>query len=190
MDKLILASASPRRQALLSQFHIPFDVVTPDFDESEIDASSPAELARALAHGKARSVSVQFPKSIVIGADTIVVLGDEPLGKPRDEADARRMLRALSGQTHKVITGVAVQKGDGQAVVDHEETAVTFAKLDDDLIERYIRTGEPFDKAGAYAVQGLGSVLISRIEGCYFNVVGLPLRRLAVMLGRFGVNLL
>lgn len=190
MNKLILASASPRRRALLAQLQLPFDVVEPAFDESSIRADSPQELVRLLAAGKAGEVARRYPDRVVIGADTVVVLDGRLLGKPSDPEDAKRMLRALSDKTHTVYTGVAVRhEASGRLEVAHEATLVTFGPLSEGLIDRYVQSGEPMDKAGAYGIQGLGAVFVRRIEGCYFNVVGLPLFRLARLLDEVGVSL-
>ncbi len=188
--RLILASTSPRRKALLEQVGVEFEVVASDLDEGAI-IGTPVQQARALALSKARSVAAGRRSGLVIGADTIVVVSSAVLGKPRDRNEARTMLRLLSGRRHQVITGLAVIDAEsGRESVSHEETAVWIRSLSDDEIERYVASGEPDDKAGAYAVQGLGSLLVERIEGGYYNVVGLPLVRLDRMLEEFGMHLL
>ncbi|HXX20177.1 MAG TPA: Maf family protein [Candidatus Acidoferrum sp.] len=188
--KLILASASPRRAEILRNAGIPFEVRAVLFDEARRPSELRADYVRRVALGKARAAANEYSESgdcLFVGADTIVVAGDEILGKPSSEADARRMLRLLSGATHEVQTGVAVVRRPRaiEGVVD-EITRVTFAPLSDQEIESCIATGEPFDKAGAYAIQGIAGRYITRIEGCYFNVVGLPLAHLWSLLRDFG----
>jgi nucleoside triphosphate pyrophosphatase len=188
--KLILASASPRRAEILRNAGIPFEARLVLFDETRHAGELRGDYARRLALGKARAAARAYSgadECLFIGADTIVVAGDEILGKPSSEADARRMLRRLGGTVHEVFTAVAVirRPGSSEAVID-ETTRVTFAPLSDAEIDSYIATGEPFDKAGAYAVQGIAGRFITRIEGCYFNVVGLPLARLWPLLRDFG----
>jgi len=188
--KLILASASPRRAEILRDAAIPFEVHAVLFDETRHPAELHDDYVRRVALGKARAAASEWGESgdyLFIGADTIVVARDEILGKPSSEADARRMLRLLSGAVHEVHTAVAVVRRPGrrEGVVD-EITRVTFVPLSDQEIESYIATGEPFDKAGAYAIQGIAGRYITRIEGCYFNVVGLPLARLWSLLCDFG----
>ncbi len=180
---LILASASPRRRELLDNAGIVFSVRVAAVDETRGEEESAVEYVRRLAESKARAVP-RAPDEIVLGADTTVVIGRHVLEKPRDAADARRMLTLLAGQTHEVITGICLSHDRG-AVVEHSITRVEFAPLSPEAIDAYIATGEPFDKAGAYAIQGRASCFITRIEGCYFNVVGLPVslvaRRLAAL---------
>lgn len=190
--RFILASSSPRRSDLLAQIGLRFEVVPSQFDESQVDASDPAELVRSLAREKAGAVAAAVEgEALVLGADTIVLLNGEVLGKPRDKDEACSMLARLAGCTHRVLTGVAViRKPDGPVLVQHEETHVTMRALTPGQIDAYVASGEPMDKAGAYAVQGLGSVLVERIQGDYFNVVGLPLPRLARMLESLGLDVL
>jgi len=191
LPPLYLASASPRRRMLLSQLRLSFTVIPPRLEEEGYLGGEPAGAVRLLALAKARSAAEGLEAGLVIGADTVVVLEEEVMGKPSGPEEAREMLRRLSGATHRVLTGVAVlNAADGEALVDHEETLVTFRRLRPEEIEAYVASGEPLDKAGAYGVQGLGAVLVRRIEGCYFNVVGLPLARLAEMLAHFGVTIL
>lgn len=193
MRRIVLASASPRRQELLRQIGLPFDVLAANVPEQERGGLSPAALACALAQEKALAASVHVWDGLVIGADTLVVLDQQVLGKPRDVAEARAMLRLLSGRTHQVITGLAVvdrQQGRTECLhVAHERTNVTFLPWSDEDIDAYVETGEPLDKAGAYAIQGYAATLISGICGCYFNVVGLPLSLLARMLRAHGVSI-
>lgn len=192
MEKIILASASPRRRELLSQAAIPFDVMPAEVDEENAEISgTPEQKAEQLAFMKAMAVAERTEKGLVIGADTIVVCGKEVFGKPVDRADARRMLERLSGREHLVITGIAVlDAASGTARIDHEVTRVRFSQLAGSEIEAYIDSKEPFDKAGSYAVQGRGALMVEGIEGCYSNVVGLPLRKLYCILKEFGVQVL
>lgn len=172
---IILASASPRREELLRQVGCEFTVVTSSVAEDNDQALPPAAIAVRHARAKALSVADQAPTdAVVIGADTIVVLDGQVYGKPRDRDDARRMLQALAGREHQVMTGVAVAAG-GRVASDLAVTAVRMRPYDDAAIEKYLATGEPMDKAGAYAIQGVGALLVEGITGCYANVVGLPL---------------
>ncbi|MBQ3264838.1 MAG: septum formation inhibitor Maf [Ruminococcus sp.] len=177
MRTIILASKSPRRQELIGNITPDFTVVVSEVDEVLPAGVMPEEAPAYLAGVKARAVAEKHPDDIVIGADTVVILEGEVLGKPRDAADAERMLSALSGKTHTVITGCAVIM-NGKTRSFSEATRVEFYPLSEKEIADYIATGEPFDKAGAYGIQGKGSVLVKRIEGDFFNVVGLPVARL------------
>jgi len=170
---LILASASPRRAELLRNAGIAFSVDPAHVPEQPLENEPPQEYAKRLAREKARAVLARHPQDAVLGADTIVVIGGRVLEKPLDIDDAARMLRALSGRTHEVITGVCLAAA-GFERTQAESTRVTFAELSDQEIAGYVATGEPMDKAGAYAIQGIASRWAVRIEGCYFNVVGLP----------------
>jgi len=191
MQRIILASASPRRRELLAQIGLGFEVTVSEIDESITGDIDPVRYVCDLAYRKARAVAEMTGDGIVIGADTIVVSGAKLLGKPADAADAGQMLELLSGIEHEVLTGVAVIDAATQkSVVEHEVTKVVFKQLSPEAIRGYIASGEPFDKAGAYGIQGLGAVLVREIRGCYFNVVGLPLARLADMLRTFGVEVL
>ena len=189
--KIVLASASPRRADILRNAGIPFEVLAARVDETRRAGELRGDYVRRMALEKARAAAVDANAGdgdcLFVGADTVVVAGDEILGKPRSEEDARRMLRKLSGNVHEVHTGLAVvqrpRKAEG--IVD-EVTRVTFAPLSDEEIESYIATGEPFDKAGAYGIQGIAGRYVTRIEGCYFNVMGLPLARLWSLLREFG----
>jgi septum formation protein len=172
---LVLASASPRRQEILRNAGITFAVQSADIDETVRQGESPRECAERLAREKARAVAKQQPGSFVLGADTIVVVDGMVLGKPRDETDAARMLRVLSGRGHEVITGVCLIGPGWTESVQSERTLVAMSEISDREIQAYIETGEPMDKAGAYAIQGIASRWIPRIEGDYFNVVGLPM---------------
>ncbi len=187
--KLILASASPRRAEVLRDAGIPFEAMPTDVDEARRPNESPEELVARLAEAKARFVAARAGSgpAIVVGADTEVVVDGQVLGKPASAEDARGMLRQLSGQTHRVITGLAVIRlPDGAMRKEQETTLVTFAPLSEQEIEAYVASGEPFDKAGAYAIQGRGGRYITRVEGCYFNVVGLPLARVYRILRELG----
>jgi septum formation protein len=179
----ILASRSPRRRHLLTLLGTEFEQVVSDVDESISDASVPREYAERLALEKAGAVARLRPDALVLGADTIVVHDEEILGKPVDEEDARRILRRLSGTTHAVYTGIAlIHLAEDRQSVSAEATQVTFAELSDDEIDRYVATGSPMDKAGAYGIQDdQGALYVSRIDGDYYNVVGLPLHRLYEM---------
>lgn len=186
---LILASASPRRRELLDKFSIPFIIDPAAGEETPPAGADAAETVKALSAAKAMEVAARHPGCIVIGADTVVEAGGLILGKPADEADAFRMLRALSGQEHRVFTGVTVT--DGEAVLSQAEmTRVFFREMSDREIRAYIATGESMDKAGAYGYQGFASLFVERIDGDFFNVVGLPLCRLGQMLETLGVKLL
>jgi septum formation protein len=178
---IILASKSPRRREMLSMLGVDFTVIPAEGDEKADPNDTPGEMVRFLALKKAEEIAEKHPDSLVIGADTLVFLDGKPLGKPRDEGDAAEMLTMLSGRTHQVCTGVAVIRGD-RRLVDFEKTDVEFRELTPEEIQAYIRTGEPMDKAGAYGIQGRGSVFIPGIKGDYFNVVGLPICRLWTML--------
>ena len=178
MSEIILASGSPRRQELLRLITEDFSVIPAGCEEHFDSSLSPAEAVKALAKQKAEYVSVRYPDKTVIGADTTVFCGAEPLGKPRDAEDARRMLKMLSGRTHSVITAVALAKGGRIMKLFAEETEVEFYSLSEDEIDVYISTGEPMDKAGAYGIQGKGALLIRGIKGDYYNVMGLPVARL------------
>lgn len=192
--RLILASASPRRRELLGLICPDFEIAPSDFDESTVCAElPPVEYVVISACRKAREVADRTDDSVVIGADTVVVVNGEIMGKPADKDDAARMLRAIGGRTHQVYTGICVISAKGGARVEKsgfESTDVTVRRLTDGMIRRYIATGEPMDKAGAYAIQGRGSVLIERIKGCYFNVVGLPVYALSRLLEELGMEAL
>lgn len=190
--KIILASASPRRAEILRNAGIPFEAHAGILDEYRRPGELRADYVRRLALAKAcASAGAQrdSPECLIIGADTVVVAADEILGKPESPEDARRMLHLLSGSVHEVHTGLAIIRRPGatEGVVE-EITRVTFARLSNEEIESYIATGEPFDKAGAYGIQGIGGRYVTRIEGCYFNVMGLPLARMWTLLREFGWN--
>jgi len=193
---LILASGSPRRQELLRNAGISFTVQAADIDETPLAGEAPRECAERLAREKAVAVWRMHPQDVVLGADTIVVVDEVILGKPRDAEDASRMLRLLSGRTHTVTTGVCVvgpgDRGQGSGVsnsrTSSETTLVTMCEISDEEIREYVATGEPMDKAGAYAIQGRASRWIPRIEGDYSNVVGLPVALVYGMLRERGAK--
>jgi septum formation protein len=191
--RLVLASGSPRRRELLALLGLPFEVVPADVDESVRTGELPADLVRRLALDKIEAVEAinaldggPSADVVVLAADTVVEVAGAILGKPADADDARRMLRAMSARTHRVHTGVAV-RGDGGTVTEVVTTAVTMATMSDAAIEWYVATGEPMDKAGAYAIQGAGGAFVTGIEGSASNVVGLPLATVVELLGRQGV---
>lgn len=181
---MLLASGSPRRRELLASIGVGFEVVVPDVDETHHDGERPTEYVARLAVAKARAVPAS-PDAVVVAADTTVELDGDVFGKPVDAADARRMLGRLSGRTHRVHTGVAAALGE-RIEVDVVTTAVTFVTLGDTDVEWYVATGEPIDKAGAYAIQGAGALLVERVEGSVSNVIGLPLAELAALTERVG----
>ncbi len=172
---LFLASASPRRREILSRLGVPFSTIVPDVDEKAFSAASAEDLARTLALGKAQEVHNRCPTSTVLGADTVVSLDGVALGKPAGPDDAQRMLFALRGRTHTVVTGMALISEDGAApVVQHVSTRVTMRPYTLYEIDRYVESGDPLDKAGAYAIQDADFHPVASFDGCYWNVVGLP----------------
>ena len=183
---LVLASASPRRRDLLNLLGRPFAVEPAAVEEIMPPGEEPAVVARALAEQKARVVAALRPAAVVIGADTVVAVDGMMLGKPDDEADALAMLRRLRGRAHMVVTGLAVARGERLLTASVAATVAMRAAGDDEL-RAYIATGEPHDKAGAYAVQGLGGALVSAVEGCWLTVVGLPICHLGRLLGEIGL---
>lgn len=185
--RIILASASPRRRELLSLVGIRHEVMPADVDETQFAGEKPEVYAERLARAKAHKLALAQPDAVVIGADTIVVVDGAVLGKPVDQADAARMLRQLSGRSHIVQTAVAVARGP-QTESAVETVGVTFRALTDREIEAYVATGEPLDKAGAYGIQGYGATIVDRVDGDFFSVMGLGLRRLVVLLNRVGIR--
>ena len=181
---LVLASQSPRRAEILRQAGIPFTVRVAPVDETPCAGEAPIAYVERLAEAKARAVG-SADDEVVLGADTTVVIDQHMLAKPEDEADARRMLALLSGRRHQVITGICLRRGK-DCMVDHAVTGVWFAPMTEAEIAAYAASGEPLDKAGGYAIQGLASKYITRIEGCYFNVVGLPVSLLYSYLSSAG----
>lgn len=191
MRQIILASASPRRQELLKNLGLAFEVQVSDVDETLADIVLPAQMVEKLAERKAAAVAAERTQGLIIGADTIVVLENKPLGKPANHEEAVQMLSSLQGRSHEVYTGLAIiDAATGQSVVTHQVTAVRFKPLTMEQIKRYVETGEPMDKAGGYAVQGLAAIFIDSIRGCYFSVVGLPVAKLADSLRMFGVEII
>lgn len=188
---IILASQSPRRKELLGQMGLKgFKINVPDVDETIEGNLPPAMIVEELSLRKARAVAEEADEDdLIIAADTVVALDGAVLGKPEDEGSAFSMLSALSGNRHYVYTGVTVIQGE-KVVTQHEMTIVTFRELEPEEISNYIATGEPMDKAGAYGIQGLGALLVSGIDGDYFNVMGLPVYRLGRILADFGMDLL
>lgn len=189
MARIILASQSPRRKQLLKNLVDEFDIIPSDADETLPEGATPAECAVEIARRKVFDIKAKRSDFLIIGADTIVVYGDKILGKPSNEEEAFQMLSFLSGKVHSVYTGLVVSLGD-KTLSYAEETQVTFRTLSDDMIKNYIKTGEPMDKAGAYGIQDKGSLLVEKINGDYFNVVGLPVCRLAKMLNELGISVL
>jgi septum formation protein len=193
---IILASTSPRRRELIATLGIPFDIVPSYADESTSEKWTPEQIVQELARRKAEAVyhSTSFDEDsagIIVGSDTVVVRDGTVLGKPQDKQEAASMLRSLQGRSHTVYTGVAcIDSRTGETLVDFRSTIVTMKPLNEREIEAYAASGEGLDKAGAYAIQGLGATIVTGIEGCYFNVVGLPLSLLVDMLGKFGVHVL
>jgi len=188
--KLILASGSPRRAEVLRSAGFAFEALSTNVDESLRAGESPDAYVLRLAETKARAAAARIKgEALVIGADTTVVIDELVLGKPESPEEANRMLARYSGRTHEVLTGLAVIRvPSGEASIQEECTRVTFASMTQQEIEDYVASGEPFDKAGGYAIQGLAGRFVTRVEGCYFNVVGLPLARLYGMLRDFGWN--
>ncbi len=185
---VILASASPRRRELLQQIGISFTIDPADVDESILPGEDAEAYAVRVALDKAREAAKRAGAGIVIAADTVVVLDEKVLGKPSDARDAERMLGLLSGRMHKVITGLVVMDSKtGRTLSRTAVTRVWFRDLTGDEIKAYVATNEPLDKAGAYGIQEKGAILVQKIEGCYFNVVGLPLALLGEMLSDFGI---
>jgi septum formation protein len=189
MSKLILASASPRRQQLLTQAGVPFTIEPADIDERTTPGEAPRDYVLRMAYEKAQHVSWQRPIAFVLGADTIVTIDDEILGKPKDLAEARRMLRGLSSRTHTVMTGLALLHHDrGVVQQDTVSTAVRFRRLSEHDIETYVATAKPLDKAGAYAIQDSARAFVEAFDGCYTNVVGLPVQRTVDLMRAAGMD--
>ena len=187
--RLILASNSPRRSYLLKQAGLTFTVIPSGFDENSVSLSTPEKYVKVLAESKAADISEAYPESWVIGADTIVVIDGKILGKPDSKEQARIMLKSLSGKTHQVYTGYCIRCcAKERSFSNTVKTDVLFKNLADNEIEWYINTSEPFDKAGAYAIQGLGTFIVKRIKGSYTNVVGLPVCEVIEFLIEEGVT--
>ena len=191
MKTIILASASPRRKELLEQIGLKFEVEPSNYEENLNSELEPRELAKSLSLKKAELVARNRKDALVIAADTFVVLEGKILGKPQTETIARKMLEAISGKQHSVITGFTIiDTGSHKALSRSVATKVYIRKLTSNEIDAYVKSKEPLDKAGAYAIQGLGSVIVEKIEGDYFNVVGLPLSALSESLKEFGIHVL
>lgn len=191
VSKIVLASTSPRRAELLKQIGVEFELASGNVQERPHPDEAPADYITRLARAKVIAVARERETGLIIGADTVVVLDGQLLGKPTDEADADRMLRSLSGRWHAVMTGVAVyDAATKQELADFDKTLVRFARLTNQEIEWYVRTGEPMDKAGAYGIQGLGGLFVDEIAGNYYNVVGLPLPLVYRLARRLGYSLL
>jgi septum formation protein len=192
MEKIILASASPRRKELLEQIGISFEVIASNVNENITYQDNPDMFVEQLALMKAQEVARRVnPGHLIIGADTIVLIDNEILGKPENEKDAFDTIKRLSGKSHFVFTGIAIiETAEGRTMVSHAKTKVIFRDIQDDEILAYIKSGEPDDKAGSYGIQGKGAVLVEGIDGCYFNIVGLPIACLCSMLKSFGVEVL
>ncbi len=190
MGKIILASSSPRRQEILKRIGLSFKTVNPDLDEVIDQEMPPEDIVSHWSRKKAEAVAAHYgSEDIVIAADTIVYFDGNILGKPTDETDAFKTLTMLSGSWHTVYTGITIIRGD-DVLTDVESTTVLFRELSSKQIEHYIDTGEPMDKAGSYGIQDLGALFVERIDGDIYNVIGLPLYRLSLMLSHFGIDLL
>lgn len=192
MERIILASASPRRKELLEQIGITFEVIISNVKENIQYLDNPGKYVEQLALMKAQEIARRVNSGhLIIGADTIVLIDNEILGKPENEEEAFNTIKRLSGKSHFVFTGIAVvESKSGRILVSHERTKVKFREIEDDDIRAYVKTGEPMDKAGSYGIQKKGAVFVESIEGCYFNVVGLPVSRLYSMLKGFGIEVL
>jgi septum formation protein len=188
--KIILASTSPRRHELAQQMGLEFDIVPSDYEEDMTLNLSSKKLALLLSLGKAEDVAKKFSDGIVIGIDTFVVLKNKKLGKPKSKEDAFRMLKSLSGKWHEVHSGIAMIDCKTKRIIqDHELTKVKFRKLSDEDINKYIGTGRPMDKAGAYGIQDLSSIFVEKVDGCYFNVMGFPIHNVYKNLKKLGVDI-
>jgi len=183
---MILASSSPRRRELLTQIGVRFRIQEADIDETPLAEEPAVAYVERMALEKARKVAEEHPQEVVLGSDTSVIFAGEILGKPVNNREAEETLQRLSGQTHQVLSAVAVVKGNREKVIS-VATEVTFRSLSDEEIARYVATGEPADKAGSYGIQGMGAILVAGISGSYSNVVGLPLTETAALLNEFDV---
>lgn len=188
MKKIILASKSPRRKSILEQVGLKFSIVASDFDETKIKFKTPQEMVKKLSFEKAKIVAAKYPKTVIIGADTTVIFKKEIIGKPKSKSDAVRILKLLSGNTHKIVTGFTVMEGK-KSITGHVVSKAKFKKLSDAEIRAYVATNEPMDKAGGYGIQDKGGLFIEEIEGDYFNVVGLPIFAVSKALKEFGVEI-
>ncbi|AGB41896.1 MAF protein [Halobacteroides halobius DSM 5150] len=185
MKKIVLASSSPRRKRLLDQLDIDFIVAPSNIDETKVEADNPKDLVQKLSYLKAKDIACK-KDGVIIGADTIVELEDKVLEKPVNIDSAYKMLNNLSGTTHRVLTGVTII-ADNQSLTDYKTTDVTLRRLSNKEIKDYIATGEPMDKAGGYGIQSKGAIFVEKIEGSFYNVVGLPLTKLVQMLQELGI---
>lgn len=191
MKKIILASTSPRRKEILSKLKLPFDVQDSDYEEDMTLEMLPKKLAEFLSRGKAEAVAIKNNNAVIIAADTFVVFENKLLGKPKNGEHAKEMLKMLSGKENQVITGVTIIDTDtGKVNSFHSTTKVFFDEISSEIIDAYVNTGEPLDKAGAYAMQEIGALLINRIEGDFFNAMGLPLKRLVEELKDFDISVI
>ncbi len=189
-DRLVLASASPRRRQLFSLLSVPFTVAAADVDEEGREGENPQDMVRRLSLAKAKTMALTYPEGLIVAADTIVVLDGDVLGKPADEAEAVAMLRRLRGRKHTVLSGVTVyHPASGRVITELAESAVWMRAYTDEEIARYAASGDPLDKAGAYAIQHQNFSPVERIGGCYASVMGLPLCHLTRALAQFGVTL-
>lgn len=191
MRKIILASGSPRRKEIFKKLGLAFEVETSGYEENMNLPLPPTELACFLSEGKARDVSEKNPETIVIAADTFVVFQNKILGKPKTEREATDMLKMLHGKENDIVTGITIlDNSNNKKISFHEITKVFMKEMSEDEINAYVKTGEPMDKAGAYAIQELGAIFIEKIEGDFFNAMGLPIARWARELQKFGVKIL
>lgn len=188
---IILASASPRRKEILENTKLKFDIIKSDIDEIILEKESPIQAVMRLAFEKSMDIASKNEDDLIIAADTVVVLDENILGKPKDKYEAYNMIRSLSGRTHEVITGISlVNLGLSKKIIDYVVSTVKFKELSDEDIKDYIHTNESLDKAGAYGIQGYGAMLVEKIEGDYFNIVGLPISKLSDLLKKhFSINL-
>lgn len=193
MKRIVLASASPRREAILRQIGIDFEVITPDIIEDIDYCMKPETVAEQLSYKKAVNAASRLNgDTFIIAADTIVIKDEKILGKPANQAEAFEMLKLLEGGWHSVITGFTIidNSGDNKTIISHEITEVKMRRLSCEDIQAYIKSGEPYDKAGGYGAQGLGALLVEELRGCYFNVVGLPIMKVGKALSEMGLNIL
>jgi septum formation protein len=189
--KIVLASTSPRRKEILEKTGLKFKIIDSGYEEVMVQNSDPIRLVKKLALGKAKNAAKRYREEIIIAADTFVVLGQKKLGKPKSKAEAKRMLKQLSGKTHSIITGfVVIDTMHDKTIAKVSETKVYFRKIKDSEIDAYLKTDEPMDKAGAYAIQGLAAIFVKKIEGDYFNAVGLPLNDLVQVLDKLGLQVM
>ena len=188
---IILASASPRRKEILENANVKFKIMSSDIEELTLDGESPCQMVMRLAFEKGIDIANKQKSDLVISADTIVVLDNNVLGKPKDEKEARYMIESLSGKTHQVITGISlINLENNKKIIDYVISNVKFKNLSEEDINDYISTNESLDKAGAYGIQGYGALLVDEIQGDYFNIVGLPISRLSDLLKKhFNINL-